>query len=78
MKKFNLAIFICLIIYFTFFGKTFAIENKIVLKINNAPVTSIDIFNEVNRLNFFEKKINQTYNTTYINKETKAFLKKIR
>ena len=59
MKKFNISIFICLIICFTFFGKTFAIENKIVLKINNAPVTSIDIFNEVNRLNFFEKKINE-------------------
>ena len=46
MKKF---IFILFIIFFLFENnKVNAVENKILLKINNNIITSVDIFNEVN------------------------------
>lgn len=53
MKK----ILIYLIVTNLFFNNIFALENKIILKINNEPITSIDILNEIERLIFFEPKL---------------------
>ena len=55
MKKF---IFILFIIFFLFENnKVNAVENKILLKINNNIITSVDINNEVNYLAFTKKNI---------------------
>ena len=51
----NIKIF--LIIFFIFFSKTHALENKIILKVNNDIITTIDILNEINHLKFFNKNI---------------------
>ena len=40
------------IIYLFFFSSTIAIENKILFKVNNQIITSIDILNEINYLSF--------------------------
>ena len=40
------------IIYLFFFSSTTAIENKILFKVNNQIITSIDILNEINYLSF--------------------------
>jgi len=37
------------------FCKSFALENKIVLKVNNEIITTLDIFDEINELKFFNK-----------------------
>ena len=51
----NIKIF--LIIFFIFFSKTYALENKIILKVNNDIITTIDILNEINQLKFFNENI---------------------
>jgi len=48
---------ILLILFFLIFSKSFALENKIVLKINNEIITTLDIFDEINELKFFNEKI---------------------
>ena len=40
------------IIYLFFFNSTVAIENKILFKVNNQIITSVDILNEINYLSF--------------------------
>ena len=47
-KRLFKAIFV---IYLFFFNFTIAIENKILFKVNNEIITSIDILNEINYLN---------------------------
>lgn len=47
-----------LIIIFIFLNqKSFALENKIILKINNETITTIDLLNEIDRLKFFESNL---------------------
>ena len=46
---------ILLILFFLIFSKSFALENKIVLKVNNEIITTLDIYNEINELKFFNK-----------------------
>ena len=41
------------------FNNVNAIENKIILKVNNDIITSLDVFEEINRLKFFNKNLNQ-------------------
>jgi peptidyl-prolyl cis-trans isomerase SurA len=48
---------ILIILFFLIFSKSFALENKIVLKINNQIITTLDIFDEINELKFFNEKI---------------------
>ena len=52
--KLKLIIFILLCI--TFFNNTIAKENKILVKVNNKIITSVDIFNEINFLSFVNKE----------------------
>ena len=60
MKKF---IFILFIIFFLFENnKVNAVENKILLKINNNIITSVDIFNEVNYLALSNKNFKELEN----------------
>ena len=60
MKKF---IFILFIIFFLIENnKVNAIENKILLKINNNIITSVDIFNEVNYLALSNKNFKELEN----------------
>ena len=48
MKKINILLFIFFYILFT--NKLFSIENKILIKINNEIITTIDVFNEIKYL----------------------------
>jgi peptidyl-prolyl cis-trans isomerase SurA len=49
-----------LIIFFLIiFNNVNALENKIILKVNNDIITSLDVFEEINRLKFFNKNLNQ-------------------
>jgi peptidyl-prolyl cis-trans isomerase SurA len=50
---------ILIIIFFIVLSKAMALENKIILKIENEIITTIDIFNEINYLKFFNKELNQ-------------------
>ena len=60
MQKF---IFILFIIFFLFENnKVNAVENKILLKINNNIITSVDIFNEVNYLALSNKNFKELEN----------------
>ena len=49
-----------LIIFFLIiFNNVNALENKIILKVNNDIITSLDVFEEINKLKFFNKNLNQ-------------------
>jgi len=56
MKKISKFLIIFLLIIF---NNVNAIENKIILKVNNDIITSLDVFEEINRLKFFNKNLNQ-------------------
>ena len=56
MKKINKFLIIFLLIIF---NNANAIENKIILKVNNDIITSLDVFEEINRLKFYNKNLNQ-------------------
>jgi len=56
MKKISKFLIIFLLIIF---NNVIAIENKIILKVNNDIITSLDVFEEINRLKFFNKNLNQ-------------------
>ena len=48
---------IIILLFFLINGKGFALENKIILKINNDIITSIDIFNEIKKIKFFNNNL---------------------
>jgi peptidyl-prolyl cis-trans isomerase SurA len=49
-----------LIIFFIVIAsKVNALENKIILKVNNDIITTLDVFNEINYLKFFNSSLNQ-------------------
>jgi peptidyl-prolyl cis-trans isomerase SurA len=50
---------ILLVAFFLMFSRGLSIENKIILKIDNEIITTIDILNEITNLKFFNKNINQ-------------------
>lgn len=47
------------IVFFLFINDVNAIENKIILKVNNDIITTFDILKEINSLKFFNKKLDQ-------------------
>ena len=53
---------VSLLILCLMFSKGITLENKIILKINDEIITSIDIFNEIENLKFFNKNLNQMDN----------------
>ena len=55
IKYINIKIFV--IVFSLIFCKSFALENKIVLKVNNEIITTLDIFDEINELKFFNKNL---------------------
>jgi len=48
-----------LIVFFLLAKNVGALENKIILKVNNDIITTLDIFNEINNLKFFNNNLNQ-------------------
>ena len=50
---------ILLVIFFLMFSRGLTLENKIILKIDNEIITTIDVLNEITNLKFFNKNINQ-------------------
>lgn len=75
-------IFKIIFIIFLFIAqKTFSLENKIIFKINNEPLTSIDLLHEIKRLKFFEPSLSNLKNEeiykiatqTLINHKIKKF-----
>ena len=54
-------ILIIFIIFFIF-SKSSAIENKILLKINNEIVTTVDLLNEIKYLSILNKNLNKLEN----------------
>jgi peptidyl-prolyl cis-trans isomerase SurA len=53
---------VSLLILCLMFSRGITLENKIILKINDEIITSIDIFNEIENLKFFNKNLNQLDN----------------
>ena len=47
---------IIFILLITFLNNTLANENKILVKVNNNIITSVDILNEINFLSFLNKE----------------------
>lgn len=43
-------------------SKSIALENKIIIKIDNDIITTLDVFDEKNSLEFFNKSFNQINN----------------
>lgn len=56
----NLKIIFIIFLFIT--QKVFALENKIIFKIDNEPLTTIDLLYEIKRLKFFEKNISNLNN----------------
>jgi peptidyl-prolyl cis-trans isomerase SurA len=50
---------IFIILFYVIVNEVYAIENRIIIKVNNNIITSIDIFNEMNDLRFFNKNLNE-------------------
>ena len=50
---------ISLMIIIFIFSNSLAIENKIILKVEDEIITSIDVYSEITSLKFFNKNINQ-------------------
>jgi peptidyl-prolyl cis-trans isomerase SurA len=53
---------ITFVIFYVLFNESIAIENKIILKVENHIITSLDIFEEIKNLKFFNKNLNQIKN----------------
>ena len=49
---------IALIIFFLTFSKGLTIENKIILKIDNEIITTLDVYKEITNIKFFNKNLN--------------------
>ena len=50
---------ISIILFLLIANKSIALENKIILKIDNDIITTLDVFDEKNSLEFFNKSFNQ-------------------
>ena len=48
-----------IILFSLMFSSSLSIENKIILKIDNEIITTVDVFNEITNLKFFNKSINK-------------------
>ena len=48
-----------IILFSLMFSNGLSIENKIILKIDNEIITTVDVFNEITNLKFFNKSINK-------------------
>ena len=57
------------ILILTFFSSEFskALENKILIKLNNEIITTVDISNEINYLKVFNENINELENEKILN-----------
>ena len=53
---------ITFVIFYALLSESIAIENKIILKVENHIITSLDIFEEIKNLKFFNKNLNQIKN----------------
>lgn len=53
---------ITFVIFYVLLSESIAIENKIILKVENHIITSLDIFEEIKNLKFFNKNLNQIKN----------------
>ena len=49
---------IALIIFFLMFSKGLTIENKIILKIDNEIITTLDVYKEITNIKFFNRNLN--------------------
>jgi len=54
MKKLQILLFFILISF-----NAHALENKIILKIENDIITSLDVFEEINNLKFFNQNLGE-------------------
>ena len=71
MHQLKRIVFISLIIFIFYGNITFAKENKILIKVNNEIITTIDILNEINFLSIMNKEFRS------IEKKRKLILQKI-
>ena len=53
-KQIKILIIFCFII-----TEVYAIENKVIAKVNNNIITTLDVFDEINNLKFFNKNLNK-------------------
>ena len=71
--KQKLIVFILLCI--TFFNNTYAKENKILVKVNNKIITSVDILNEINFLSYVNKEFRNIEKNQQIQIAKNSFIK---
>ena len=67
MKSIKRLIKSIFIIYFVFFNQVKAIENKILFKVNNQIITSIDLLQEIKYLRILNKNFNKLENEKIFN-----------
>ena len=53
---------ILIILFYLITSHAYTLENKIILKVDNDIITSLDIFEEIKTLKFFNEKLNQINN----------------
>ena len=51
-----------LIVFFLISKNVGALENKIILKVDNEIITTVDVFKEIKELKFFNSKLNKVNN----------------
>ena len=75
MQKLKKNIFISFIILIFFGNITFAKENKILIKVNNEIITTIDILNEINFLSIMNKEFRSIEKKEKINIAKNSLIK---
>ena len=73
--KFKKIIVYIFLFYTLFFNFLFAIENRILFKVNNEIITSIDVLNEIEYLKLINKNLNNIDDKTLVVYATKSILK---
>ena len=64
MKKFKI-IFLTIIFVVSIFSQTYSLENKILFKVNNDIITSLDILDELKYLETINKQFTHHFTCTY-------------
>lgn len=74
IKKFNNKLILLVFIIFIFQVKSFGLENKIILKVNNEIITTLDLENEINYLSALNPNIKKLPDVEIIQLSKKSIL----
>ena len=74
IKKFNNKLIFLVFIIFIIQVKSFSLENKIILKVNNEIITTLDLENEINYLSALNPNIKKLSDVEIIQLSKKSIL----